>query len=153
MNSAWSDDELMRELACALAEEPADEDIIQAAQAAFTWRTVDADLLSLATDSALEPAAGARVRDSGPGGPRALTFRGEQVAVDIEIDEAGIVGQLTPPQPGQVTLAGPNQPDLTTRADEVGCFAFPLPAAGSVRLDCRIGDGHFVTPWITIQAP
>ena len=39
----WSDDDLLRELGAALREEPVDESIIHAAQAAFTWRTVDAE--------------------------------------------------------------------------------------------------------------
>lgn len=149
MNSPWTDDELVRELTAALAEEPVDEHVIQAAEAAFSWMTVDADLLLLALDSDREPATGARVRGSEPRRQRTLIFRGQQLAVDIEIDEAGIAGQLTPPQPGQVALVGPNQPGITTRADEVGCFFFPSPASGPVRLDCRIGDGHFVTPWMT----
>ena len=150
MNSPWTDDELLEELAAALGEEPVDERVIQAAEAAFSWRTVDADLLSLVLDSDAGPAVGVRGRHSGPGGLRALVFRGEQLAVEVEIDEAGIVGQLTPPQPGHVTLAGPSGPGLAAQADEVGCFTFPLPAAGPVRLACRIDDGHFVTPWITI---
>ena len=150
MNSPWTDDELLQELAAVLAEEQADEHVIQAAEAAFSWRTVDADLLSLVLDSDAEPAVGVRGRHSGPGEPRVLMFRGEQLAVEVEIDDAGIVGQLTPPQPGHVTLVGPNGPGLAAQADEVGCFTLPLPASGPVRLDCRLGDGHFVTPWITI---
>jgi len=38
----WTDDELLRELRSALREPPVDERYIRAAQAAFTWRTVDA---------------------------------------------------------------------------------------------------------------
>jgi hypothetical protein len=149
VNSPWTDDELLQELAAALAEEPVDEHVIQAAEAAFSWMSVDADLLSLTLDSDREPAGSAHVRDSGPDRQRTLMFRGEQLTVDIEIDEAGIAGQLTPPQPGHVALVGPNQPGVTVRADEVGCFFFPSPVSGPVRLDCRIEDGHFVTPWIT----
>ncbi len=143
----WTDDELLQELGTALREEPEDETFIRAGQAAFSWRTVDADLelLGLAADSAV--AAGALVRG---GGPRTLAFRGERLSVEIEIDEGGIVGQLTPPQPGQITLVTTSGQDMTTQADEVGCFAFPPPPAGSLRLDCRLGDDRFITEWVTV---
>lgn len=145
----WTDDELLRELRAALQEPPVDESIIQAAQAALAWRTVDADLefLSLAADSRL--ANGALVR-GGLEAPRALAFHGDRLSVEIEIDKAGIVGQLTPPQPGQITLVTTDGPQAITRADDVGCFTFPLPASGPVRLDCRLGDDRFVTEWATL---
>ena len=147
----WTDDELLRELRSALREPPVDERYIRAAQAAFTWRTVDADLeiLSLETGLALSGAAPVR----GPGSPRTFAFHGEQLSVEIEIDGAGIVGQLTPPQPGQVTLVTAEGPQATVQADEVGCFTFPPPAPGPVRLDCRLGADHFVTAWVTIRMP
>jgi hypothetical protein len=42
--SAWTDDELLRELHAALREPVVDDSFIRAAQAAFTWLTVGADL-------------------------------------------------------------------------------------------------------------
>jgi hypothetical protein len=150
MNSPWSDGELLFELGVALREEPVDERIVRAAQGAFAWRTVDADLILLELDSSATTAAGAAVRAAGSAAPRTLTFRGEQVSVEIEIDEAGIVGQLTPPQPGRVALLTAAGPGASTRADEVGCFAFPPPVSGPIRLDCRVDDDHFVTQWVTI---
>ena len=55
----WTDDELLRELRAALREPSVNEKLIRAAQAAFTWRTVDADLeiLSLETELAVSDAA------------------------------------------------------------------------------------------------
>jgi hypothetical protein len=150
MNSPWTDDELLHELGLALAEEPVDDSIVRAAQGAFAWRTVDADLILLELDSSATAAAGAAVRAGGSAAPRTLAFHGEQLSVEIEIDEAGIVGQLTPPQPGRVTLLTAAGPGVTTRADEVGCFAFPSPVSGPIRLDCRVDDDHFVTQWVTI---
>jgi hypothetical protein len=149
VNSPWTDDELLQVLAAALHEPPADESVLRAAEAAFSWRTVDAELVELELDSAAATAASALVR-GGSGGTRMLTFRGEQLSVDIAIDEAGIVGQLTPPEPGQVTLVTANGVDVTTQADAVGCFAFPPAASGPMRLDCRLGDDHFVTQWVTV---
>jgi hypothetical protein len=146
----WTDDELLRELRDALAEPPADENVIRAAQAAYAWRTVDADLELLSLEAGLELTAGALVRDGGPGDARTLVFRGGRLSVEIEIDEAGIVGQLIPPQPGQLTLVTADGPQATAQADEVGCFALPLPGPGPLRLDCRLGADHFVTEWVTV---
>lgn len=151
MNSpTWSNDALWHELRAALQESEVDESVVRAAQAAFTWRTVDADLELLGLDAGSGPKDGALVRASGPGGPRTLMFRGERLSVEIEIDETGIVGQLIPPQPGQVTLVTADGPQATTEADDVGCFALPPPMAGPLRLDCRLGDDHFITEWATI---
>jgi hypothetical protein len=146
----WTDDELLRELGDALAERPADESVIRAARAAFTWRTVDADLELLGLEAGLEMTAAALVRDGGPGGARSLVFHGERLSVEVEIDEAGIVGQLIPPQPGQLTLVTADGPQATAQADEVGCFALPLPRSGPLRLDCRLDTDHFVTEWVTV---
>ena len=145
----WTDDELLQELRSALQEEPVAESVIRAAQAAFTWRTVDAELELLSLDAGDELAAGALVR-GGPGLQRSFAFHGERLSVEIEVDGAGIVGQLTPPQPGQVTLVSAEGPQATAQADEVGCFTFPPPAPGPLRLDCRLGAERFVTEWVTI---
>ncbi len=147
----WTDDELLQELRAAWGEEPVAESVIRAAQAAFTWRTVDAELELLSLDTSDALTAGAPVRGDGPGEQRIFAFRGERLSVEIEIDGAGIVGQLTPPQPGQVTLVTAEGPQATAAADEIGCFTFPPPAPGPVRLDCRLGADHFVTEWVTVR--
>ena len=147
----WTDDELLDELGAALREGPADEDIVRAAQASFAWRTVDDDLELLYLDEGAELADVALVRGgSGPGAVRTLAFHGERLSVELEIDEAGIVGQLTPPQPGHVTLVTAEGPQATVEADEVGCFTFPPPPSGPVRLDCRMGADRFMTEWVTV---
>ena len=149
-SQGWSDDELLRELGAALRESPAAGAVVQAAEAAWAWRTVDTDLELLALDADSWLAADELVRGGGPGQPRTLEFRGERLGLEIEIDEAEIVGQLTPPRPGQITLVAAGGREATTQADEVGCFAFPLAAQGPVRLRCDLGDASFVTEWITV---
>jgi hypothetical protein len=145
----WTDDELLRELRAALREPPVDEKLIQAAQAAFTWRTVDADLeiLSLETELAVNDTA--MVRDAGQASPRVFAFHGERLSVEIEIDDAGIVGQLTPPGPARITLVTPDGPQAAADADEVGCFSLPAPPPGPMRLDCQRGSERFLTEWTT----
>src|SRR5262245_31230364 len=147
-----TDDGLLRELGAALREEPVAESVIRAAQAAFTWRTVDDELELLSLDTGAALTAGALVRGDGPGEQRTFAFHGDRLSVEIEIDRSGIVGQLTPPQPGQVTLVTADGPGATEQADEIGCFTFPPPAPGPLRLDCRLGADHFVTEWVTIRA-
>ncbi len=146
----WSDDELIRELGAALQELPVDESVIRAAQGAFAWRTVSADLELLSLDEGSMLTDDALVRGSGPGAARTLVFHGERLSVEVEIDEIGIVGQLSPPQPAQVTLVTADGRQSTTQADEVGGFTFPLPASGPLRLDCKVGDVRFITEWVTV---
>jgi hypothetical protein len=146
----WSDDELLRELRAALQEAPVDENVIRAAQGAFAWRTVDADLELLSLEEGSTLTNDALVRGSGPGAVRRLAFHGERLSVEVEIDEIGIVGQLTPPQPGQVTLLTADGPQATAQADDAGCFAFPMPASGPLRLDCKVSAERFITEWVTV---
>jgi hypothetical protein len=127
----WNDDALLWELGAALREPAVDESFIRAAQAMLTWRTVDADLELLLS-------------------PRMLVFRGERMSVEIDIGEAGIAGRLIPARPGWVTLVASDGRLAITRADDIGCFAFPPPAAGRLRLACRLGDDHFSTGWVII---
>jgi hypothetical protein len=145
----WTDDELLRELRDALQEPSVDERHIRAAQAAFTWRTVDADLEILGLETELAPAGAAQVRGS-PGSPRMFTFHGERLSVEIEIDEDGIVGQLTPPGPARVILLTTDGPQAATGADEVGCFSLPPPPPGPIRLDCQRGADRFLTEWTSV---
>jgi hypothetical protein len=53
--------------------DPVPAELIQAAVAAFSWRTADAELAALAFDSLLDQPGDALVRSAG--GPRLLSFR------------------------------------------------------------------------------
>ena len=143
----WTDDELLRELRAALQEPPVDEKYLRAAQAAFTWRTVDAELEILSLEAELEVSEAAQVRGTARGTPRMFAFHGERLSVEIEIDEDGIVGQLTPPGPARVTLVTADGPQAAADADEVGCFTLPPPRPGPMRLDCQRGSERFLTEW------
>lgn len=156
----WNDDhELLQELRVALQEEPVDDRVIRAALEAFTWRLDDAEieLLTLADDYRPEAGrdpgaglpAGAHVRSRGAAGPQTLVFHGERMSVEMEIDETGIVGQLIPPHPGQITLMTADGLQATTQADELGCFSLPTPGSGPLRLDCQLAGCRFVTDWVT----
>ena len=62
-----------------------------------------------------------------------------------------LVGQLMPPRPAVVTLMSTAGPQATAQADEAGCFTFPPPAPGSLRLGCSLGADHFITDWVTVE--
>lgn len=143
----WTDEDLLQELGAALREAPVDDSIIAAAEAAFSWRTADEELELLTLEAETSPGTLTGVRGTGPAGPRTLTFRGDRLSVEIEIDDHGIVGQLIPPQPGQVTLVTSDGPQAAAQADEVGCFTLPLPPPGPMRLDCELNGDRFVTEW------
>jgi hypothetical protein len=146
----WTnDDALLSDIREALRPVVVDEPILAAARGAFAWRDVDLDLelAAIFYDSCLDEAG---VRGQSPGSPRTLAFRGDDLGVEIEVTEAGIEGQLVPPVPGTVTLvtAGGARSEVT--ADEVGCFAFPPPGRGPLRLECAVEDRSFATEWITV---
>lgn len=82
------DDELAQQLGAliAAADQPP-TDVIQAAEAAWTWRTIDAELALMAFDS-LDPELAAAPRGEGR---RQLTFSLDEHEVDIEIDRSRVV--------------------------------------------------------------
>jgi hypothetical protein len=148
----WNDDdELMSDLVTALQEPPAvDERFLHAARGAFAWRTVDTDLerVAMLYDSALDAAPATRGQPLGA--PRTLAFQGEQLGVEIELSDDRIEGQLIPAQPGEVTLLTPAGRYATVTADAVGCFWFPAPPRGPIRLECGGAGGRFTTEWVTV---
>ncbi|WP_182378832.1 hypothetical protein [Nocardioides sp. WS12] len=148
-----TDDELMAELASAVAE-PAPEVLERrraAAQAAFTWRTVDAELAELLHDSALE--AGAAVR-SGSEGPRSLAFGRSGRTLEIEVDGDQVLGEVITDgeasERTKVTLRRPDGQDVTVEADASGFVRFSGVASGLARFVVERAGWSLTTPWVTI---
>lgn len=154
------DDELMTEL-CRLATrlDPPPPHLYDAARAAFAWRRVDRELAVLAeltSDSADEPGL-AGVRSHGTA--RLLTFDAGSVSVEVEVagtPRAGrlrLIGQIVPPQPGDVTVRHADG-ELTVDADELGRFRTDEVTAGPTSLRCRLHSGEsaeeVVTEWLTL---
>jgi hypothetical protein len=132
--------------------DPVPDDVITAAKASLTWRTIDAELAELVEDSALAPTAGVRA----DAGPRLLTFEAATVTVVVEVTEVGeyrrMLGQLIGPQPErmqvQVRHAGGS---LTVPVDEVGRFTADAVSAGPVSLLCQApGAEPVATSWVTL---
>lgn len=130
--------------------DPVPASVVEAARAAYTWRTIDAELAELTADSAM---ATAGVRSSSA--PRLLTFEGAGVEVEVEVAQTGstrrLTGQLVPVGPARVTVrwSGGTQEAV---ADDLGRFAVEGIPAGTVSLVIeRAGVEHpIVTSWISI---
>lgn len=118
-----------------------------AARAAFTWRTIDAELelLSVSEESAAESLL---VRGSEEPIARTLEFAGRTMSIELEIGPDLIVGQIYPIQTGRLTLLTPHGLPTELTSDEVGCFTFPRPADGPFRLRCTTDDAGVITDWI-----
>jgi hypothetical protein len=130
--------------------DPVPQAVVEAARAAYTWRTIDAELAELTADSAM---ATAGVRSASA--PRLLTFEGAGVEVEVEVAHTGstrhLSGQLVPMGPAQITVRWSSGTRETT-ADDLGRFAVDRVPAGSVSLAIlRTGaDQAIVTSWIPI---
>lgn len=146
--SDWSDDDLMAELAEAVAEESAVTDRRrEAARAAFTWRSVDAELMELLHDSALE--AGAAVRGAGDPG-RMLSFGRGGLIVELEVGAGAVTGQVLPAQDATLTLQTTGTEDRTVAADGAGFFRIEEVGSGPVRFVVTTSEHTLTTAWVTL---
>jgi hypothetical protein len=147
------DDATLAALAAAVAaHDPVPEALVEAAKAAYTWRTIDAELAALSYDSLLEGAGSVR---SAGGGPRALSFEHGPLVLDLEIDEARdgahLSGQIVPAQDVTLELHGASGV-TAVEVDPLGRFRVaPLPDTRfrlAVRLPQGSGPSLVVTEWI-----
>ena len=77
--------------------DPVPDSVLAAAKAAFSWRTIDAELAELTADS-LFADTGVRTAE----GARLLTFEGPGIEVEVEVAHTGAGRKLT----GQVVPVG-----------------------------------------------
>jgi hypothetical protein len=153
-----SDDDVMVALGAGVrATEPVPADVVAAAKASFTWRSIDAELAALTFDSITESRELAGVRSSGDE-PRALTFEYGDVVVEVEINEdargRAVVGHVTPAGLEWVEVHQASVPEpVHLDPDERGRFRAPV-GSGPFRLLCRFRDDSpvpmLMTDWVTI---
>lgn len=146
---SWDDDDrLLDELRAAVRQAgPPTPSMAAAAEAAFSWRAVDAELAALTHDSLRDEVAAVR----GPAAPtRTLVFTGSELAVELEQTPTTLIGQLIPPTAGEVTLLAPDREIASAGADELGCFDVEHPRSGLVRLRCRTSAGVLLTDWFRL---
>lgn len=149
VNEHITDDELVEAIKAGLElNDPVPTSALEAAKAAFTWRTIDAELAELVYDSAESGLVGVRGEAA-----RQVTFRSPGVEIEVMvIDERArrIVGQLVPPQQATVevhTSAGVREQG----SDSLGRFSFEGIAPGPVKLSVQTADGGtVVTEWTII---
>jgi len=126
---AWwdDDDQLLAELRRVLRRiDPVPPHVTAQAKDAFTWRTVDEELATLAYDSRveLEP-TGVRSPETQP---RTLTFE---------------AGGTTCPSTTQLRSAAGHT--VTAAIDDAGSFVLRPVPAGLVRIRVRVADGAGIT--------
>lgn len=124
---------------------------VQAGEAAFAWYDIDAELAELTNDSALTNALTAGTRAE-PASVRALTFVASQLTIEVEVTPDALLGQVVPPQSGEIELHGKDGLARTLPIDDVGWFVIrPIPT-GLFRLHVRTAaDAAAVTEWITLK--
>lgn len=147
MRHDWdSDEDLLNALRDALST-PQDDvppEFVEAAKAAFTWRTIDEELLLITSyDSVLDDTLFTRARSTATA--RQLVFDAEGVMLQVEVSAAGVTGQLMPAS-GSVTLVTPNGDHETAAIDELGMFVMGVAPRGPVKF--RFASG--CTDWFIL---
>lgn len=124
------------------------------AKASYDFRTADAELARLTSDSGLATAQSA-LRSAAT--PRLTVFDAPDLSVEIQIEpgpRAGswrLIGQLTPAAPARIQVRQPRAQPFWVDADDRGRFAVDQLRDGPLSLICtRAGVRHAVTQWITI---
>jgi hypothetical protein len=147
------DTALLQELARVMATaDPVPPDVVAAAKASFTWRTIDAELAELAFDSLLDADA---VLVRGDDQPRLLTFANSSVTIElvVVIEAAGrrVVGQLVPEQQATIELVHSGG-TASAQADELGRFRAEPLGSGPMRLRVVpiMGGPVTETDWVAI---
>jgi hypothetical protein len=146
------DNELIEELRTVLRRtDPVPAEVTDFAKAALGWRRLDAQLAELLEDSALESEAAALAR--GAAGLRSLTFRSDELAIDIEVQPGRLLGQLAPPPAAATVELQVENGDVsaTTESDSLGRFRLALEGEGRFRLRIlRRGESAVETSWFNI---
>jgi hypothetical protein len=150
MSDSWVNDErwmiMLREALEDQKKVP--RNVIEAAYGAYAWRNIDAELAELTYDSRLEDPALAGVR-SQQAPLRALTFASASLTIELEIESNSLLGQLVPPQPGEVLVSLKDGSRHSVAVDELGCFAIePIPSL-PFRLQV-VGEASVATDWIAL---
>jgi hypothetical protein len=145
MPSSTDDEALMNELGRALGQASVPDHRREAARAAFTWRTIDEELLALTHDS-LEM-ADAAVR--GVLDVRTLGFESDGLSLEIEVDDHRVCGQVLDADVGEVLVESVEEGAQTVPVDQSGVFTVDVPA-GPVRFGIRVDGVLRHTPWIVL---
>jgi len=151
MTERFDDDEVLAlELAEALRQVgPEVDEVARRGKGAFTWRTIDEELLTaqLMFDSTQDAAATAT---RGPDSGRVMVFSVELKSVEIEVLPDRVVGQFLPPSTGEVEVEGADGVLATVPVDDLGFFVVAPVPTGVVRLRCTTPTTRLVTDWVRL---
>jgi len=145
MPSSTDDEGLMNELGVALEQLAVPDHRREAARAAFTWRTIDEELLALTHDS-LEM-ADAAVR--GALDVRTLGFESDGLSLEIEVDGHRVIGQVLDAEVDELVVESVEEGAQTVGVDSGGVFSVDVPG-GPVRIAVRVEGVLRHTPWIVL---
>jgi hypothetical protein len=138
-------DQLEQDLRAAAAlVDPVPSRLLEGAIVAYSWRTVDADLAELVFDSLAESAV---VAVRGGDQPRLVTFRTQDLTVELELSDDRLVGRVEPAGPASVGIQQGAR-TVAVPADTLGRFATSDLTRGALRLHIRRGERTAVTDWI-----
>lgn len=87
------------------AAEPVPIGATEAARAVFTWRTIDAEMMEIDFDSAVDELTG--VRSAGTT-VRAIRFAAGAIEVDLDVDDGRVDGQVIGAVSASVRLERPD---------------------------------------------
>lgn len=148
----WNDRELIDELAEALhAAQEVPREFIDAGKAAYSWRNIDAELAALTYDSAVADVTAEPPVRAEPATLRALTFVAPNLALELELADDTLQGQLVPPQSGEVEIRTARGVHAVVPVDDVGYFVVRALPPGPFRVSCRTGGGlNVLTNWIAL---
>ena len=142
MTSAMSDDEILAHLAAVLAEDRPPGDAMEAAYAAFGWRTLDADLARLVEDTQLEVVL---FRQGSPS--RRLSYESDHGTIALDVDDHSFELTVSPVARAVVVHRPWGSTEL---AVDAGGRATATGEPGPLRLGVVWDAGSAITPWTTL---
>lgn len=143
-----ADAELLGELRLAVDwGDPLPSRLVEAARAAFVWRTIDEELAHLQFDSL----AGSEVlvRSDATSAVH-LSFATAEASIEVEAAAGTITGQVAPGAGVAVSLLTGSGDRLDATCDGHGQFTFTAKPTGPLRLVAHLPAGDVVTEWFTV---
>jgi len=145
------DDRLFAELRDALrAAQEVPAAVVDAAKAAYAWRTIDAELAALTYDSTADLSAVGDGTRAEPASLRALTFQRDDMTIEVELTATALFGQLVPAGSGRRVVARTRTGDVASaQVDEVGYFTIAPVPAEPFRLLIDTAGAPVLTGWVS----
>lgn len=142
MTAPMNDDELLTLLAESLADDRPPADAIEAAYAAYGWRTLEADLAQLIEDSQVEVVG---FRDAAYS--RIVSYETDLGTIEVSI-ASDAVQVVIDPLPAELVLRR-TADSRELPVDDAG-RASASGLSGPIRFEITWPEGSALTPWLTL---